>query len=108
MTQTLDELDALCAERIMNALEKDRGKDGIWLEMPHPIDNILVKSWQPTRNIAQAFEVLGKFEFYSVGKPPGLRGDKLFVAIIMGAHAYEETLSLAIVKAALAAMGALE
>ena len=55
---TLDELDAFCA----GEMGFKKGTTG-WYYPPEG-DNIPIKDWQPSRNIAQAFEVLEKLPEY--------------------------------------------
>jgi hypothetical protein len=117
MSEELDKLDRLCAEGIMGwqliqgcyLFEGQAFEDA---ENGHPIAAD-VKSWQPTRNIAQAWEVLERFTEYSVCV---LKGDSYWRCQIIleepgnikEFHQEEaNTAPLAIVRACLKAKGLL-
>jgi hypothetical protein len=62
-TKELDRLDELCAEGIMGCKIVEYVLGGEHWESPNSRLSH-VKHWQPTRNISQAFEVLGKLNIH--------------------------------------------
>lgn len=101
---TLDELDRLAAEKIMEwfgiYLE-----DNVWLLPRTPVGCIFKEreDWQPTRNISQAWELLEKFPEWKLDYEHGN-----FQAIIFSngdMHYGNGDAPLAIVKAVLKTRG---
>ena len=116
MSKTLEELDRLAAGKVMGwtikvSTEGVKYWDPVWLGVSH---------WQPTRNIAQAWEcwqkILDSVEFCccSISYPVGegwevsltkMLSDEHKPVIIVGGQGRYENASEAIVRACLAAKG---
>lgn len=97
---TLDELDRLAAEKIM--LFEDI--EGLY-SFRHLLMLPYRTTWEPTRNIAQAWECLEKLGM--LFRIDALHYDKRFRCELFPSHIYanDETAPLAIVKACLKAVG---
>lgn len=115
----LDQLDALCATEIMGFTKwqlpnSERHREDIALKPERWLYKGLdddVENWQPTRNIAQAFEVLEKFIKEERCIAYDTNSDTwhcdLFDITYAGSHhdGVADTPALAIVKACLKANG---
>lgn len=117
---TLDELDKLAGEKVMGwHLDNDRFKPGIYLHEKDSkkytdyCDGNLCSSigfiwWHPTRNIAQAMELLSHFNNWSVQRLPS--GVKFECSILTEENdiltcVASESVSETIVRACLKAEG---
>jgi hypothetical protein len=102
---TLDELDKLAAEKVMGWFLEGK----IW-ESKNGVNNILEHEWCPTRNIAQAWELLGKIKKsgikINISKGSDYKSD-WEVTMDDGSHfwTYEGGAPIAITRACLAAIG---
>ena len=97
---TLDELDRLAAEKVMGWYLVFGG----WFPEPDSRSKLImsIHYWQPTRNIAQAWECLEKFKYVSIKS----YGENWRVWVDDSENCFvEETAPLAITKACLKAKG---
>lgn len=108
---TNEELDRLAAEKIMEIEGKYRG-DGDWVTYDEKTNYTTVTRYQPTRNIAQAFELLEKldknFAVTKLGEPQGEKkyNAKVFVRTEKAVnYSNSDSAPLAIVLACLRSLG---